>query len=76
MGVEHAPTIPAELTEIRLRLEATLAAGADGRSAAPVTAGLAAYEAARLDGLCHDGAWECALEAARRSLAGERSGKR
>lgn len=23
---------------------------------------LAAYEQARLDGLCHDGAWECALE--------------
>jgi hypothetical protein len=26
---------------------------------------LAAYEQARLDGLCHDGAWECALETVR-----------
>lgn len=24
-----------------------------------------AYEDARIDGLCHDGAWECALEAMR-----------
>ncbi len=24
---------------------------------------LAAYENARIDGLCHDGAWECALTA-------------
>ncbi|MCZ7666950.1 MAG: hypothetical protein M5U34_06870 [Chloroflexi bacterium] len=24
---------------------------------------LAAYENARMDGLCHDGAWECALTA-------------
>ncbi|MFO7536953.1 MAG: hypothetical protein R6X32_02705 [Chloroflexota bacterium] len=28
-------------------------------------AALAAYEQARLDGLCHDGAWECALETVR-----------
>lgn len=28
-------------------------------------AGLAAYERARGDGLCHEGAWECALEAMR-----------
>jgi hypothetical protein len=27
-----------------------------------VQAALAAYEQARLDGLCHEGAWECALE--------------
>lgn len=25
----------------------------------------AAYENARMDGLCHDGAWECALNALR-----------
>lgn len=25
-------------------------------------AGVAAYERARADGLCHEGAWECALE--------------
>jgi hypothetical protein len=28
-------------------------------------AALAAYEQARLDGLCHKGAWECALETLR-----------
>ncbi len=28
-------------------------------------AALTAYEDARTDGLCHDGAWECALAAAR-----------
>ena len=37
---------------------------AEGRSRA-----LAAYEQARLDGLCDEGAWECALEAARRAQA-------
>jgi hypothetical protein len=26
---------------------------------------LTAYENARMDGLCHDGAWECALDAMR-----------
>jgi hypothetical protein len=26
---------------------------------------LATYDQARLDGLCHDGAWECALETVR-----------
>ncbi|KAA3663210.1 MAG: hypothetical protein DWQ04_11300 [Chloroflexi bacterium] len=29
------------------------------------TAAVAAYENARMDGLCHDGAWECALAAMR-----------
>jgi len=29
------------------------------------TAAVTAYENARMDGLCHDGAWECALEAMR-----------
>lgn len=28
-----------------------------------LAAGLAAYEIARGDGLCHDGAWECAINA-------------
>lgn len=28
---------------------------------------LAAYENARQDGLCHEGAWECALDAMRRA---------
>jgi hypothetical protein len=27
-----------------------------------IESALAAYEQARLDGLCHEGAWECALE--------------
>jgi hypothetical protein len=30
-----------------------------------VQAALATYEQARLDGLCHEGAWECALETLR-----------
>jgi hypothetical protein len=29
------------------------------------SAGLAAYRDASIDGLCHDGAWECALGAMR-----------
>lgn len=29
------------------------------------SAAVTAYENARIDGLCHDGAWECALEAMR-----------
>lgn len=29
------------------------------------SAAAAAYEDASVDGLCHDGAWECALEAMR-----------
>ena len=28
-------------------------------------AGVTAYENARMDGLCHEGAWECAVEAMR-----------
>jgi hypothetical protein len=28
-------------------------------------AAIAAYDDARTDGLCHDGAWECALDAMR-----------
>lgn len=28
---------------------------------AGIQAALAAYENARMDGLCHEGAWECAL---------------
>jgi len=29
------------------------------------SAAVMAYENARMDGLCHEGAWECALEAMR-----------
>lgn len=29
------------------------------------SAAITAYEDASIDGLCHDGAWECALEAMR-----------
>ena len=29
------------------------------------SAAITAYENARIDGLCHDGAWECALDAMR-----------
>ncbi|MCA9978974.1 MAG: hypothetical protein KC413_24605 [Anaerolineales bacterium] len=29
------------------------------------SAAVSAYEDASIDGLCHDGAWECALEAMR-----------
>lgn len=35
-----------------------------------VQAGVLAYEAARNDGLCREGAWECALEAARGATDG------
>lgn len=30
-----------------------------------VQAALTAYENARMDGLCHEGAWECAVDAMR-----------
>lgn len=30
-----------------------------------IQAALAGYERAQLDGLCHEGAWECAIEAMR-----------
>ena len=30
-----------------------------------IEAALAAYEMARVDGLCHEGAWECAVDAMR-----------
>lgn len=33
--------------------------------AACVRAALEGYERAQLDGLCHEGAWECAIEAIR-----------
>lgn len=65
-----------ELTPIERRLRAALAGATNGQAAEAVTAGLDAYELAQLDGLCDDGAWECALEAARRALAAARSGGR
>ncbi len=50
---------------IREQLQALsrqLTPDAAGREAR-VQAGLLAYERARADGLCHEGAWECACEA-------------
>lgn len=38
-----------------------------------VQAGVRGYENARNDGLCHEGAWECALGAARELMAEVRS---
>ncbi len=35
--------------------------------ALPIDAALAAYENAGLSGLCHEGRWECALAALRRT---------
>lgn len=52
-----------DLTVIRQRLAAQVtSAGPDDTHAARVEAALTAYEAALGDGLCHDGAWECALD--------------
>ncbi len=68
MDAELASGWMDELTAVRQRLRAALAGTADGpAAAAAAAAGLAAYELARLDGLCNEGAWECALEAARRA---------
>ena len=75
MNIEHTPVMPDELTDIRLRLAATLAPQTADQTAAALAAGLAAYETARLDGLCSDGARECAWEAARHTLARERAGE-
>jgi hypothetical protein len=69
MDAEHAPVMADELADIKERLAAALAAAADSQGAASVGAALAAYELARLDGLCHNGAWECALEAGFREAA-------
>lgn len=55
--------------EIGQRLKAALATMASDQAKAAQAAALAAYEQARLDGLCDEGAWECALEAARRAQA-------
>lgn len=69
---ESEPRLSAALTAaLAAALAAAQPSAADGRTAAAAAAGLAAYDLARLDGLCHDGAWECALEAAHRALAGE-----
>lgn len=45
--------------EIQEQLRQLATAVGDACFAAAVTA----YENARIDGLCHDGAWECALQA-------------
>ncbi len=65
MDAELAPGGLDELATVAQRLRAALAA--DSPATAAEAAGLAAYELARLDGLCDEGAWECALEAARRA---------
>lgn len=70
MQIETPLAASAELTNIKQQLTAALR-DATPDVATPVAAGLAAYEQARLDGLCHDGAWECALDAARRALANQ-----
>ncbi len=69
MDAEHAPAMADELAEMKERLVAALAAAADNQGAASLSAALAAYELARLDGLCHDGARECAMEAGFREAA-------
>lgn len=60
-----------DLAAILHELHIIVAQGdADPRdNAARAQAGLRAYEDARFDGLCHDGAWEAALEALRRARA-------
>ncbi|QLQ06647.1 MAG: hypothetical protein HZY76_11760 [Anaerolineae bacterium] len=62
------------MTDIRLRLAATLAPQTADQTAAALAAGLAAYETARLDGLCSDGVGMRG-EAARHTLARERAGE-
>lgn len=91
MAAERGVDMPDELVEIRQRLADALAAGAAPAPAASVpadadlapygaeawlTVALAAYEQARTDGLCSEGAWECALAAARSVLAGRDSDTR
>lgn len=44
-------------------------------SEARVQASIAAYENARADGLCHEGAWECALGVMHGPVAGTRPGQ-
>jgi hypothetical protein len=45
------------------RMEPTMLAEAVRQAC--IEAAQAAYEDARLDGLCHEGAWECAVDAIR-----------
>ena len=44
---------------------------ADAVRQACIEAALTAYETARTDGLCHEGAWECAIDAMRALDIGE-----
>ncbi len=87
MAAERGVDMPDELVEIRRCLADALAAApaasvpADADLApygaeAWLTVALTAYEQARTDGLCSEGAWECALAAARSVLAGRDSDTR
>ncbi len=91
MAADRAMDGPDELADIRQRLADALAAGAASAPAASVpadadlapngaevwlTVALVAYEQARTDGLCSEGAWECALAAARSVLAGRENDTR
>lgn len=50
---------------------------ANGKPAVPTAfaAALTAYQDARMDGLCHEGAWECALEVLRAQGGAETAGR-
>ncbi len=43
----------------------------DGNLVGVIDTALEAYETARMDGLCHEGAWEVAISAARHLKANE-----
>lgn len=56
------------MSELRKKLEfevRELALVDDGNLTRVVDAAVGAYETARMDGLCHEGAWEVAISAAR-----------
>jgi hypothetical protein len=61
------------LAAVRRQLQAQVAQQEPDRAAraARVQAAMLAYLNARADGLCHEGAWECALEAMQAAGAGE-----
>lgn len=63
MDNERQATIRERLALVSDQLTTGDSALAVVLSEARLQAGLAAYERARADGLCHEGAWECALEA-------------
>lgn len=63
MKPEQATTLPSDPASLRRQLATRLAPAAGDDLAALLQAALTAYENARADGLCHEGAWECALAA-------------